>query len=317
MVRKVFIHGVKCQDCGASDSAGFSQGQIKKMQADASFKPTCKVCTTAMEEKKKWAGNYNCDGCGRKRLVAAEFSQSQMNKVRADPSFVLSCLKCNKASGDTSVGGGGGESDEKTEVQEKETTKTVEFSAGKLGLSIEKNAVNKLPAADSQAGLLGIELGWVVAKVNGALVPCDKKEILARVGTESEKGAKPITFEFRVPMNDHHCCSECQVFQPRSLFTGTQLNNKGPGKQRCKICVGVEQGEEQRGSEQDRFVRLADARQATKVASASGSVMQKLMAATMECAIEAELVTGLKPVVLGKGRRGGGGGGKGGTASRK
>ena len=59
-------------------------------------------------------------------------------------------------------------------------------------------------------------------------------------------------------------------------------------------------------------------RAAAKKAEATGSNAEKLKAAAAVCAAEAELVTGIKPKVIGKGRKGPGGrGGKGKGSSGK
>ena len=56
---------------------------------------------------------------------------------------------------------------------------------------------------------------------------------------------------------------------------------------------------------------LAEAKKAVKVAEATGSAAQKLKANAQLAALEGELVTGLKPMVIGRGRRGSGGRGRG------
>tara|TARA_B100000795_G_scaffold232331_1_gene190571 strand:+ start:423 stop:647 length:225 start_codon:yes stop_codon:yes gene_type:complete len=53
--------------------------------------------------------------------------------------------------------------------------------------------------------------------------------------------------------------------------------------------------------------KLTAAKTAAAKAEASGSVVEKLAAHSKVAAIEAQMVTGLKPVVLGRGGRGRGG----------
>eukprot|EP00462_Mataza_sp_D1_P021738 CAMPEP_0175134896 /NCGR_PEP_ID=MMETSP0087-20121206/8424_1 /TAXON_ID=136419 /ORGANISM="Unknown Unknown, Strain D1" /LENGTH=335 /DNA_ID=CAMNT_0016417491 /DNA_START=6 /DNA_END=1014 /DNA_ORIENTATION=+ len=291
----VFVSGMKCKSCGVDTDGSFSQSQVKKYQADKSFEPTCKACNKANEEKAKWAGNFECSKCGRKRLVAAEFSQTQIQKKRLNPILLLTCIQCVKAAGpskETEVDLEDGKEEAKEEV------KTVEFSAGKLGLSIEKNAVNKEPSPESQAGQLGVKVGWVISHINGKQAPATKADILKEVAAQSEKGSKPVRFDFRVPCEGYHCCSQCGQMILGSFFTGAQLRNRGPGKQRCRKCVEQTEGESEREQQHSRFAKLEEARLAAKKASACGSVREQLIAASLECAVEAELVTGLKPMVL-------------------
>ena len=48
----------------------------------------------------KWAGNYDCKGCGRKRLIAAEFSQKMIAKKHENPDHPMRCKKCTEATGE-------------------------------------------------------------------------------------------------------------------------------------------------------------------------------------------------------------------------
>ena len=45
----------------------------------------------------KWAGNYDCTGCRRKRLIAAEFSQKQIERKRENFDYPMKCKKCTQA----------------------------------------------------------------------------------------------------------------------------------------------------------------------------------------------------------------------------
>jgi len=110
-------------------------------------------------------------------------------------------------------------------------------------------------------------------------------------------------------------CSVCATAKAAFNFTGAQIK-KGPGKQRCSECVAA--AEAAASSEVgDRWeARYKDAKDAARKAEAAGTPVEKVRAHSLVAAIEAEKVTGLKPVVLGRGgrRRGswrGGGGARG------
>ena len=97
----------------------------------------------------------------------------------------------------------------------------------------------------------------------------------------------PQAFEvvFRVPASaDHHHCSSCDAFKASGSFVRNQLNNKGPGKQRCIACVKAALEQEETGQAQGRLDKLKDARKATAQAEIKGNVVQKLVAAAAECA---------------------------------
>uniref|UniRef100_A0A7S0JH32 Stc1 domain-containing protein n=1 Tax=Calcidiscus leptoporus TaxID=127549 RepID=A0A7S0JH32_9EUKA len=102
---------------------------------------------------------------------------------------------------------------------------------------------------------------------------------------------------------DQHTCSACEIVLPASAFNRTQLS-KGTEKQRCQQCVGRSEQEASAAVEERQKVALADAKAALRRAEASGSVVEKLTASATHAALEAERVTGLKPVILGRGGRG-------------
>lgn len=118
------------------------------------------------------------------------------------------------------------------------TTKRVAFQAGKLGLVIEGNVVNKAPVPKTQAKKLGILEGWVVHKVNGIQCPTDKPGILEIVKKENVEGGKDLTFEFRVPDANCFNCAICNICQPKDYFMANQITDedKGQGKQECLFC---------------------------------------------------------------------------------
>lgn len=42
----------------------------------------------------RWAGDFSCSECGRKRLTAAEFSKRSVQKRRANPEAAIKCKTC-------------------------------------------------------------------------------------------------------------------------------------------------------------------------------------------------------------------------------
>ena len=101
-----------------------------------------------------------------------------------------------------------------------------------------------------------------------------------------------------------HACAACAQDLPESAFTKNAFK-KGAGKRRCQKCVeaaeGVTKGEGAAAQEQ-KMATLKAKVEAAATPAERAAAMSALAAA------EAEVVTGLKPVVLGKGGRGGKGG---------
>lgn len=111
----------------------------------------------------------------------------------------------------------------------------------------------------------------MVHKIGGKEAPKDKPGILASAKQASSNFTVPFSLEFRVPPTpDHYCCAACDGFKLSSAFARSQLNNKGPGKQRCVNCVAVSLGEEQRAQDHGRLDKLKEARQASRVAECTG-----------------------------------------------
>ena len=107
-----------------------------------------------------------------------------------------------------------------------------------------------------------------------------------------------------------HVCSSCNVPRPASAYSRTQIM-KGPTKQRCSECVAKAEAAATAangaGGEAHQ-AKLKEARAAAAKAEASGSAAEKLKASSQVAALEAELVTGLKPIKLGSTRGRGRGG---------
>ena len=101
-----------------------------------------------------------------------------------------------------------------------------------------------------------------------------------------------------------HECASCKHSLPATSFNKNQLRNKGPGKQRCQDCVSASEAKEASEAAAAQQRKLDDLRRGTAHANATGTSADRLKAASAECAAEAELVTGLKPIVIGRGRGG-------------
>ena len=85
--------------------------------------------------------------------------------------------------------------------------------------------------------------------------------------------------------------------------------SKGAGKQRCRECVeAAEQAASGQGAA-NQAAAIEEARRALQQAEIGGSAAATAGAAARLAALEAQKVTGLKPVVLGRGGRGRGRGG--------
>ena len=109
------------------------------------------------------------------------------------------------------------------------------------------------------------------------------------------------------------CAGYCGNELPQSSFNRNQWS-KGDGKSRCGACVDRAVKEEAAQQTKSREDKLASAKKQVEEAEKSGNSMKILAATSMLAALEAERVTGLKPVKLssgrgrGRGGRGGGGG---------
>lgn len=106
--------------------------------------------------------------------------------------------------------------------------------------------------------------------------------------------------------SEGHECSSCKSALPAAAFSRSNLS-KGPGKQRCLGCVTEAEKANLMAGDVALREKLAAAKTAAAKAEASGSAVEKLAAHSKVAAIEGQMVTGLKPVVLGRGGRGRGG----------
>ena len=105
-----------------------------------------------------------------------------------------------------------------------------------------------------------------------------------------------------------HVCAACGATKPASAFSRAQLNNKGADA-RCSACVRDAEACDAKDAKESVEKRLKEARAASAVAEATNA-MGKLGVFAREAALEAELVTGLKPQRIGGRGRGGRGRGR-------
>jgi hypothetical protein len=106
-------------------------------------------------------------------------------------------------------------------------------------------------------------------------------------------------------------CSACLECLPLQSFNKSQLS-KGTEKQRCRVCIEAASIAEKNEISASRVKKMEDAKAFLAVAQASGTSIEKLKAASLVAALEAEIVTGIS-VKTSKG--GGGRGGSGGRGS--
>ncbi|KAJ1619760.1 hypothetical protein T492DRAFT_1083288 [Pavlovales sp. CCMP2436] len=136
---------------------------------------------------------------------------------------------------------------------------------------------------------------------------CVEAAAAAERGAAAERQRQaPLT---AVGDEDAVVCSACARAHAPAAFNRSQLS-KGVDKQRCQECVANAE-KNAAGESKGRYAaRLAEAKLAMQEAEASGSALQKCATASAYAAMQAECVTGLKPIKLGA-LRGGRGRGRG------
>lgn len=90
-------------------------------------------------------------------------------------------------------------------AQEAELTtklQTLSFStAGKLGISLEKNVVAKVGDPDTQAAAKGVQPGWVLVSIAGAQVEEDKAAVMKQAAAALKLAPSGVEFCFQVPFS--------------------------------------------------------------------------------------------------------------------
>jgi hypothetical protein len=87
--------------------------------------------------------------------------------------------------------------------------------------------------------------------------------------------------------------------------------NKGKGKSKCRQCVEIAIAMEAQEQSNSKQAKLTAARERVSLAHSKGNAVDILKAESELAALEAEQVTGLKPIQMGRGRGRGRGGGAG------
>lgn len=106
-------------------------------------------------------------------------------------------------------------------------------------------------------------------------------------------------------------CTICKEGLAYSAYNKNQWN-KGEGKSKCRSCVEKALAREASEQKASKDEKLEAARSSLKLAEASGNTPAILKAGSIVAALEAEKVTGLKPIRMGRG----GGRGRGRTSGR-
>jgi Stc1 domain len=105
-------------------------------------------------------------------------------------------------------------------------------------------------------------------------------------------------------------CQSCSKVLDASHYNKNQWN-KGSGKARCRTCVETSLAEERQQLVYSQEAKLQAAKDKVAEAQASGNAHSILKAESELAALEAEKVTGLKPIKMSQGGGGRGRGGRG------
>lgn len=167
----------------------------------------------------KWAGNFDCSICRRKRLLGSEFSKKALERFRKSGG-PLKCKTC-------------------TAAQEEK---------------------------------------------------------------EREIAARKIKIETPSEPKDPVICASCKKSLDPSRFNRNQLSKKE--KARCRECVENAIREEEKSRKSCVDEKLSSLRSQIEKMKVSGDIAGLVQAESQLSAMEAEMVTGLKPRVLGRGVRG-------------
>ena len=128
------------------------------------------------------------------------------------------------------------------------------------------------------------------------------KEVAERKAAQAKRQANDKACEIVAPgsnVGTFVCCA-CKQALPEQSFNRNQLSKKE--KARCKKCVERSIQEESKMVEKAKADKIEAAKLKLKSAEAGGNPAEIAKAASALSALEAEYVTGLKPIVLGKGR---------------
>lgn len=210
----------------------------------------------------KWAGNFDCSVCRRKRLVGDEFSK----KVRI---FVV--LSRRKRS------------------------------------CVLRARITHL----SHHTFLTWQALERHRKTGG---PLKCKKCVAEV-EEKERKAAAASKPALASSDETRACAKCKQSLKADAFNKNQWN-KGEGKARCRSCVEQSLADEAAQQTQSKSDAIQKAKDDVEAAKKSGNAQAILKTESVLAALEAEKVTGLKPVKMGRGRGRGSGRGRGRSSRR-
>jgi len=228
----------------------------------------------------QWAGTLDCTVCKRQRLQGTEFSPKMLQNHRQKDK-PLKCKQC---------------------VEE--------------GMKAEQEAarVKALAKAAATATAATAADGGALATATAATATTTDD------GTATDAGAATATATATAAASAARsglvlCGGPCALAKPAMEFNNTQLKKaqKGLGEGRCRVCVEAASVFEVAGRAAAKEKKMTDARarvaaaekaySTAKDAKNSGATAAERLAANAAlCALEAELVTGLKPMRLGRGR---------------
>jgi hypothetical protein len=97
------------------------------------------------------------------------------------------------------------------------------------------------------------------------------------------------------------CAGKCGKLLAKSVFNRNQWS-KGETKSRCRECVEQAVQDESAQQQKSKDDKIAAARRKVVEANATGNAQKMVVAESELAALEAEQVTGLKPVKLSTGR---------------
>ena len=137
-------------------------------------------------------------------------------------------------------------------------------------------------------------------------IPLKCKTCVLAAEAEERDNAKSRKHTGGVDADESRRCLKCSKVLSRNEFNKNQWN-KGEGKSRCRTCVEEALREEATHQSISKEAKILEARLKVEEAKKNGKSTQILLAAESHlAALEANIVTGLKPVKMsaGRGRKG-------------
>jgi hypothetical protein len=141
------------------------------------------------------------------------------------------------------------------------------------------------------------------AEASERVLAAETAKLRVRETSENDEARASGGDDVDIATVDAHECAGCALTKPASQFSNKQLHQKGPGKQRCRSCCARAELAEAAKSAVCKETKLRDAREASRKAELTNAP-EKLAVFAREAALEAELVTGLKPLRARRGGRG-------------